>query len=80
MIEATTAAVPPPKNHGNRGTTAPTEKPTNDDTAAATGDPSSLGVDAQLLPGVGLQGQLGVPHELARPCSSAVFGSTPRAM
>ncbi len=44
MIEASTAAVPLPKNQGRSGTRAPTAKLPNEEAAAAGGDPIEPGL------------------------------------
>ena len=51
-------------NHGSSGSRAPTANATNDDAAARTGRPERVGVDAELLAGVGLEREVGVAHEL----------------
>ena len=45
---------------------APMAKATNDEAAAWSGSPVWRGIDAQLLAGVGLEGELGVAHHLGR--------------
>ena len=60
------AAVPEVNSHGSSGMNAPTAKATNDAAAACSGFAGLLRVDAQLLAGVGLEGEIGIPHHLDR--------------
>ncbi len=61
-----TAVVPEVTNQGNRGTKAPRAKVTKDDGRRLEGFARLGRIDAQLLPGMGLQGDLGVAHHLGR--------------
>ena len=55
--DATTAAVPPPKNQGSERDRRPRSRTTtNDEPAAPIGEPSALGIDAELLRACVLEG------------------------
>ena len=58
-----TAVVPLVKNHGSSGRIAPTEKEKNDDYGGLPRGAGVFRIDAQLKPGVGIQGNAGIGHE-----------------
>ena len=62
--DATMAAVPEPTSQGRSGSSAPKAKVKNDADRRLPGRAQRTGVDAELLAGVGLERELGVPHHL----------------
>ena len=62
--EATMAAVPLRKSQGTSGMNAPRAKVKKEDKRRLHGRAQMLGADAQLLPGVGLESQLRIRHDL----------------
>ena len=62
--DSTIAVVPEVKSHGASGMKAPRANVTNEAAAACQGEPEVLRRDPELLAGVGLQGELGVLHDL----------------
>ena len=62
--EATRAAVPEPTSQGNRGSRAPKAKARNEADRGLQRRAQTARIYPQLLPGVGLQRQLGVLHDL----------------
>ena len=60
------AAAPEVISHGNNGMKAPMAKVTNEERRRLQRFARLPGEDAQLLAGVGLEGDVGVPHHLDR--------------